>query len=130
MKVKVYTPEGVEFEGDATYVQIYDHNDGSFGMLNNHLPLISTVDEGYILIKNDTDDNYCALSGAIIRQNQNIVDVMAETVAFGKTLDEANTAYHKLIEIRQKENRARNIELAMAESELKKEIKKIGGGHL
>ena len=132
MKIKIVTPLGGEYsEENCTYILIHDEVNGSFGMLNNHLPLISTVKIGYVAVtKENKDIDYIALSSAVVRNLDDSVSVTCESIAFGKTKDEAMIAFHNLLDIRREENRERNVELALAENTLKKEIKKTGAGHL
>ena len=132
MNIKIVTPLGVEYsERDCAYVLVHDERNGSFGMLNNHLPVISTVRSGYVAVtKENKDTDYIALAGAIVRNMDDEISITCESIAFGKTKDEALIAFSNLLEIRRQENRERNIELALAENTLKKEIKKTGAGHL
>ncbi|MCR5741449.1 MAG: hypothetical protein K6G38_03220 [Gammaproteobacteria bacterium] len=132
MKVKVFTPSGIQYEErNATYVLAFDKVGGAFGMLENHLPLISTISRGYIAVtKEDKSVDYIAISGAILKNRNNDISITCESVAFGKSKDEALENFEKSLETRRTKNRERNIELALAENELKKEIKKSGAGHL
>lgn len=132
MNIKVYTPNGIEYEMEkCTYILVSDKYVGAFGMLNDHLPLISTINRGYIAVtKEDKTTDYLAISGAILRNKNNDVSVTCESVIYGATKEEALTSFEEHLEKRREQNRERNVELALAENQLKKEIKKSGAGHI
>src|SRR5690606_7685217 len=50
MKLHIITPEHVVFEGDVDSVTVPGKG-GEFQMLNNHAPIISSLDKGTIKIK-------------------------------------------------------------------------------
>ena len=55
LQVRVITPERVFFEGEATHVQ-YPGEDGLYGILPRHAPMITTVASGVLEIT-ETDGN-------------------------------------------------------------------------
>lgn len=124
MNIKIYSPKGIEYEGTSSSIVVMDKATGSFGVLDNHLPVISTIDNGYIEVNSNT---YVAVIGAVFKDINNEVSVVCKASAIGTNKDECITALENLIEIRKKENRERNFELALQETELKKQIKKISG---
>ena len=130
MKISIYTPSGLEHEQDADYLMVMDKINGSFGLLNGHMPLISAISNGYIILRLNDKETYIALVGAVLKNEDDIVSVSAEIIAIGDTLEESETALSSLLALRKNQNKARNVELALAENELKKEIKKTGAGHL
>lgn len=50
MKLHIITPEHVVFEGEVDSVSV-PGKDGSFQMLENHAPIVSSLDKGTIKIK-------------------------------------------------------------------------------
>lgn len=55
LQVRVITPERIVFEGEATHVQ-YPGEDGLYGILPRHAPMITTVASG-VLVITETDGN-------------------------------------------------------------------------
>lgn len=49
LQVRVITPERVVFDGEATHVQ-YPGEDGLYGVLPRHAPMITTVASGVLVI--------------------------------------------------------------------------------
>lgn len=50
MQLHIITPEHIVFEGDVDSVTV-PGKDGEFQMLNNHAPIVSSLDKGTIKIK-------------------------------------------------------------------------------
>lgn len=129
MKLIINTPKGCEYKSEANYISVFDYKNGSFGMLDNHVPIISVMEKGYIEVKNDTL-TYIFLENAIIEQHNNTVNVCSSLISIGDTKESSFENFNEMVKERKKQNRDRNIELALAENELKKQIKKSGAGHI
>ena len=82
------------------------------------------------MVKENETELYLAVEGAVFKFENNIASVVSETLAKGKTKEEAINALIESDKLRKVQNKERNVELAMAENELKKQIKKTGAGHL
>ena len=130
IKITLYTPKGIEYEGETSSLIIMDQNTGSFGVLENHIPVISTISRGYVMVKENETELYLAVEGAVFKFENNTASIVSETLAKGKTKEEAINALIESNKLRKEQNKERNVELAMAENELKKQIKKTGAGHL
>lgn len=77
---QILTPEGSLFEGDVTGVQM-PGTLGSFEVKANHAPIVSTLDEGNVLVrKADGDVNYM-ISGGFVEVANNKLTLIAESVA-------------------------------------------------
>ena len=78
MELEVITPEKRLFEGDAQMIKV-PGTKGSFEILHNHAPLISTLSKGTIKIVADgAEDIYIDIKGGVIEVQQNKVIVLAE----------------------------------------------------
>ena len=130
IKITLYTPKGIEYEGEPNSLVIMDQSTGSFGVLENHIPVISTISRGYIMVKENEKELYLAVEGAVFKFENNTASVVSETLAKGNSKEEAINALIESNRIRKEQNKERNVELALAENELKKQIKKTGAGHL
>lgn len=130
MHIIFYTPNGIEYESDATYVLVMDNKHGSFGMLQDHIPIVSAIERGYVQVENEDKATFISVEDAILEQENNQIKVISESLALGTTKEESEIALDGIINARKEQNRERNIELALAENELKKQIKKSGAGHV
>ena len=78
MLLEIITPDKKLFSGDVVSVQLPGTN-GSFGLLNNHAPIISSLRKG--IIKVVTDQKVAEefeIKGGIIELKNNKVIVLAE----------------------------------------------------
>jgi F-type H+-transporting ATPase subunit epsilon len=78
MKIEIITPDKKLFEGSAKSAT-FPGSEGSFGVLNNHAPMIATLKAGKVEIieENNTKSEF-AIKGGVVEINQNKVIVLAE----------------------------------------------------
>ncbi|HBS85421.1 MAG: ATP synthase F1 subunit epsilon [Bacteroidetes bacterium GWF2_38_335] len=79
MFIEILTPDKKIFEGEAELVQVPGSN-GSFEILNNHAPIISTLGEGKIKVVSEgkKEDSFQIKSG-VIEVLKNKIIVLIET---------------------------------------------------
>ena len=80
VKLEVITPEKKIFEGEITSIKV-PGSKGSFAVLKNHAPLISTLDEGKVIIStksNKTEE--IKIMGGIIEVKKNSIILLADLV--------------------------------------------------
>ena len=78
MKVEILSPDTLIFEGEATSLRL-PGKDGSFGILNNHAPIISTLVEGNVeLTDEDGNTKEFAINGGVVEVLQNKVIVLSD----------------------------------------------------
>jgi F-type H+-transporting ATPase subunit epsilon len=79
VKLEIITPEKRLFDGTVKLVQI-PGTKGSFEILKNHAPIISTLTEGKIKVitEKDKQEFFDILSG-IIEVKANIITILAVT---------------------------------------------------
>ena len=122
LKITVVTPNGTLYDGEVDYVVI-DGNAGQMGILENHVPVVVPVKEGFLkLVKGETELFYY-LSGAILEDKQNVVTVIAQEASSGNTLEEAKKAFNDMRQKVKNDNRQRLIDFTKMEKELAKSIK-------
>lgn len=78
MKLEIITPDKKLFEGEVKSA-IFPGSEGSFGVLNNHAPMIATLKKGSIEL---TEENNASQSfevkGGVVEVFKNKVIVLAE----------------------------------------------------
>lgn len=78
MKVEILTPEATLFEGEASFVFL-PGTDGSFGLLENHAPLITSLKKGTLRLKDSAGkEQKFELKGGTVEVNNNKVIVLAD----------------------------------------------------
>jgi F-type H+-transporting ATPase subunit epsilon len=78
MKIEIITPDKKLFEGQVKSAT-FPGSEGSFGVLNNHAPMIATLKSGKIeLIEENNTKQEFVVKGGVVEINQNKVIVLAE----------------------------------------------------
>lgn len=126
MRLIVITPNGVLYNEEVDYVVVSSKNNGDFAMLNNHAPLISTIDVGYLKLVRDKNTVFTVIINGTVEQQDNIITVIAQEAHVGMNKDSAMQHLNDVREERMEENRRRNIDFLKAERELKKNIQEGG----
>lgn len=77
MKVEIITPDTNVFSGEATAVQVLGV-DGLLGILNDHAPLISTLQEGKVKLTVEGQDQFFDINGGVVEVLNNTIMILAE----------------------------------------------------
>jgi F-type H+-transporting ATPase subunit epsilon len=78
MFLEIITPDKKLFSGEVKSVQL-PGTDGSFGLLNNHAPIIASLKKGTIRVINDQNVNeQFAINGGVVEMLNNKVILLAE----------------------------------------------------
>ena len=130
MDISVVTPDGELYKEVVNSIIVSSSNNGDYEILPNHVPIVSTIDTGYIKLRQKDLVYFVVVINGIVENHNNSIRVIAQDAFIGKSKE---TAMENLQEIRKdriNENKQRNIELAKAEKELQKQIKQTGAGSL
>ena len=79
MTLEILTPDKKVFEGDVTAVTV-PGTLGSFQILKDHAPIISTLEDGLVIIKDSNGENTFNIKGGVVEVLDNKVIVLAEAV--------------------------------------------------
>ncbi len=80
MKLEIITPEKVIFEGEITSIKV-PGSKGAFTILKNHAPIISTLDDGMVIIKTKTSKTEeIKITSGIIEVKKNNIILLADLV--------------------------------------------------
>jgi F-type H+-transporting ATPase subunit epsilon len=80
MTIEIITPDKKVYEGEVKSVKLPGSN-GSFGVLENHSPLISTLSKGTIkIIDNNRNTLLFEVNGGVVEVFNNKLIVLAESV--------------------------------------------------
>ena len=78
MILEIITPEKELFNGEVTSVK-FPGTTGGFEVLNNHAPIISTLEKGKIrVITGDNTTENFTINGGVIEMQQNKIIVLAD----------------------------------------------------
>lgn len=79
MLLEIYTPDQKVFEGQVDSAT-FPGAKGSFQVLNNHAPLISTLDKGTVLYKSNNKQEKMTIGGGVVEVLNNKVVLLAESI--------------------------------------------------
>jgi len=79
MYLEIITPDKKVFEGEVKLVQL-PGSKGAFEMLNNHAPIISTLEKGTIKIQEENGtEQLFEVDGGVIENKANKIIVLVES---------------------------------------------------
>lgn len=79
MHLEVITPDKKVYEGEVISAT-FPGTDGSFQVLKNHAPLISTCATGLVKIKTATEEKKFTIEGGVVEVLKNKVVLLAEKI--------------------------------------------------
>ena len=77
MYIEIVTPDKKVFEGEVISAS-FPGSDGSFQVLNNHAPLVSTLKKGAIEFRDKEEEYTVTVEGGVVEVLHNRVIVLAE----------------------------------------------------
>lgn len=80
MKIEIITPDTKVFEGDIKSIRVPGKK-GSFQVLKDHAPIISTLDNGPVfMVDQDGKETHYEINGGVIEVKANRIILLAESV--------------------------------------------------
>lgn len=78
MHLEVITPDNKLYDGEVKLVQV-PGSKGSFEMLQNHAPIISTLEKGKIKIVDEAGaESFIDIAGGVVETKENKIIILAE----------------------------------------------------
>ncbi len=77
MFLEVVTPISKVFEGEVSVIT-FPGTDGSFQVMNDHAPLVSTLKKGELIYKNTKGENKVNITGGVVEVLNNKIIVLAD----------------------------------------------------
>jgi F-type H+-transporting ATPase subunit epsilon len=85
--LSIVTPEALYFEGEISSL-VVPGTEGYLGILSNHAPLITAVQNGYIELRDAQDKvQVMAVSGGFLEVSENQATILADTVESSDEID-------------------------------------------
>lgn len=86
MKLSIMAPDRVFLNSDAKEI-ILPTNTGQIGILENHTPLISALDIGVMLLREDTSWSSLVIMGGFALVQENTITILVNEVELGLHID-------------------------------------------
>jgi F-type H+-transporting ATPase subunit epsilon len=81
MLLEIITPDKKVYQGEVKLVKV-PGSKGSFEVLKNHAPIISTLDKGKVKIIDNLDKiTYFDISGGVIEVKRDMIIILAESLS-------------------------------------------------
>ncbi|HAQ70013.1 ATP synthase F1 subunit epsilon [Salibacteraceae bacterium] len=77
MTLEILSPEKLIFKGVAESIQL-PGKDGSFGILENHAPIIATLKKGVVKVSNEGQETEFEIKGGVVEVVKNKVIVLSD----------------------------------------------------
>ncbi len=79
LKLRIVSPESVVYKGDAVSVKVPGTN-GNFEILNDHAPIISSLQNGKVEYVNDEGCHELNINGGFVEVQKNLVSLCVEVI--------------------------------------------------
>ncbi|HEY8783593.1 MAG TPA: ATP synthase F1 subunit epsilon [Mucilaginibacter sp.] len=81
MTLEILTPDKTIYEGEATSVNL-PGTMGFFEIMNNHAPIISTLEDGKVIIRGGSGgrEQTLMIKGGVVEASNNKVVILAEGI--------------------------------------------------
>ena len=129
IKLIVSTHQGKLFDETCDYVSVKSKA-GEFGVLPNHVPVITSFEYGFIKFVRNKEELFLCLHSAVIEFSHNVFTVLAQEAHVGRDMQSAAQYLEDIRKERLEKNRQVEIDLAKSEHELIENIKKAKSGNL
>lgn len=129
IKLIVSTHQGKLFDEICDYILVKS-KDGEFGILPNHVAVITSFEYGFIKFVRNKEELFLCLQSAIIEFIDNTMTVLAQEAHVGKDIESASRYLEDIRRERLENNRKIETDLAVNERELIENIKQAKAGNL
>lgn len=79
MKLTIITPDKLAYDGEVTAVTV-PGSAGSFQILNDHAAIVSTLEDGKVIIKTAQSEITLVIKGGVVEVKDNNITVLAEGI--------------------------------------------------
>jgi len=79
MKLSIITPDKLAYEGDVTSVTV-PGTTGSFQILKDHAAIVSTLEDGKVIVKNNNEEIVIIIKGGVVEAKDNNIIILAEGI--------------------------------------------------
>lgn len=126
IKFKIATPERVVYEDEIDQITLPTKM-GEITILPNHIPLVSSLMPGEILIKKDKEEIPLAVSGGFIEFANNQLVILADTAERAEEIDEqrAEEGRERAKDLLEKKQAAEEVDFTALAARMEKELARL-----
>ena len=130
MKIVVSTHQGVLYDETIDYVVVHDQDDGEYAIMENHIPVVSVMEEGFLKLVRGSDELFVIIVSGILEFHDNFCTVTVQEAQAGKTLESTKVHLAEIRKERLEKNRKESTDFTEKEKELREHIKRSKAGRL
>jgi len=126
IRFKIVTPERTVYENEIDQVTL-PTQEGEITVLPEHIPLISVLAPGELLVKRENEEIAMAVSGGMIEVRKNEMTILADTAERAEEIDlqRAEEARKKAEQLKDEKIRLDETEYAAAAALLERNLARI-----
>jgi F-type H+-transporting ATPase subunit epsilon len=126
IKFKIATPEKIVYEDEIDQI-VLPTKMGEVTILPGHIPLVSSLVPGEVLIKRDNQEAPMAVSGGFVEFNNNNLVILADTAERVEEIDEARAeeARAKVKKLLNKRQDIDEVGFASLAAKMEKELARL-----
>lgn len=79
MQLTILTPDQPVFDGAVTAVTV-PGTLGSFQILKDHAPIISTLEDGKVIVQSSNEEKTFVIKGGVVEVSNNNIILLAEAI--------------------------------------------------
>ena len=123
---KIATPERVVYEDEVDQITLPTKM-GEITVLPNHLPLVSSLLAGEILIKKDNEEIPMAVAGGFVEFNNNKMVILADNAERVEEIDEARAeqARKKVEELLEQKRGVEEVDYTALAAKMERELARL-----
>lgn len=126
INLQIITPEKTAYQGEVDGVSVPTAN-GEITILANHIPIISIMKHGELIVRNDNQEIFMAVCNGFIEVKDNAVTIMTDIAERISEIDEikAKEAKEKAKKLLSEKDRLSDIAFADTTAMLEKSLARI-----
>ena len=129
MKIIISTHQGLMYS-ETIDSFVIKNQDGEFGCLENHVPIISLIKEGYVKMTRGDITVFVVLINAVMEFSNNNCNILTQEAQIGKSLEDAKNILSEILKERLDSNKKQQVDYTELEKEMNKHIKTARAGSL
>lgn len=126
INLKITTPEGITFEDNVDSITIPTKT-GEITVLPNHIPMVSVVVPGEIIVKKDGKEEYMSVSTGFLEIGKNTLTLLADTAEMVDSLieEEILKAKERAVALLEEKRNVSDVAYAQATAILEREMARL-----
>ena len=129
MNIDIKSVFGDHIVKEVDYVVI-KYQDGEIAILKDHIPILLSIEEGYIRLQQEDDVWICYVLQGFLEFSNNTLTLAAYDISVAKTLEESKEELLQDKRIREQQAKEENVDFSKLERDLYNHLKEVKAGKL